>query len=138
MSLSLRRPRALAVLRLIALTSLAPLVGCHQTAPDPSGGSAPLAASSASGTLASGTLVAGQSVYQANGCARCHSLGGQGGRRGPDLSHVGADARHTPQWLTAYVKNPRQVDPGSRMPPFGDRIQAADLKALGGYLAGQK
>ena len=131
-------PRASAALALTAAMSLLALAGCHSNTPASPGESASSSSPSASGAPASGALVAGQRVYQANGCARCHSLGGQGGRRGPDLSHVGADARHTPQWLAAYVKNPRQVDPGSRMPPFGDRIQGSDLTALGAYLAGQK
>ena len=133
MILSLRRPCAYALLGLTALTVLAALSGCHQDTTTPSHGAA-----SPSAAPAGGALVAGQSVYQANGCARCHSLNGQGGKRAPDLSHVGADPRHIPQWIAAYVKNPRQVDPGSRMPPFGDRVQAADLAALGTYLAGVK
>ena len=133
MILPLRSPCSAAVFGLIALTSLATLAGCHQNEAAPSLGNG-----SPSAGPASGTLVAGQSVYQASGCARCHSLNGQGGRRGPDLSHIGADARHTPQWLAAYVKDPHKVDPGSRMPPFGDRIQAADLTKLGTYLAGLK
>src|SRR5438876_882902 len=49
------------------------------------------------------TLIAsGKTVFDANGCARCHS----GGGRAPDLSHVGADPSHTPEWLAQHVKNP--------------------------------
>jgi mono/diheme cytochrome c family protein len=81
---------------------------------------------------------AGKPVFDANGCARCHSIGGQGGRMGPDLTRVGADPSHTPQWLVAKVKNPRATNPSSRMPPFDGKINDKDLLALSAYLASLK
>ena len=80
----------------------------------------------------------GKTVFQSNGCTRCHALGGQGGRMGPDLTHAGADPKHTPQWIADYVKDPKAVNPGSRMPAFGSRINDQDRLALGTYLAGLK
>lgn len=39
---------------------------------------------------ATGSASAGALVYEKNGCAACHSIGGKGGFLGPDLSDVGA------------------------------------------------
>jgi mono/diheme cytochrome c family protein len=83
-------------------------------------------------------MAAGQRVFEANGCMRCHTVGGQGGGKGPDLTHVGADPQHTPQWLEEHVKNPRSQNPSSRMPAFEGRISENDLQALGAYLASLK
>jgi mono/diheme cytochrome c family protein len=83
-------------------------------------------------------VAAGKTVFDTNGCARCHAIGGQVGGRAPDLTHVGADAAHTPQWLAEHVKNPRSQNPSSRMPAFGGKISDQDLLALGTYLASLK
>jgi mono/diheme cytochrome c family protein len=79
-------------------------------------------------------IAAGKGVFDANGCAKCHS----GGGRAPDLSHAGADPTHTPQWLAQHVKNPRSQNPRSRMPAFEGKISDPDLNALGTYLASLK
>lgn len=99
--------------------------GGARTATAPRGGDAAL-------------VTAGKAVYAANGCARCHSIGGQGGRGGPNLSQVGAGAGHTPEWLAAHIKNPKTHNPSSRMPAFGGKISDKDLLALGAYLASLK
>ena len=57
---------------------------------------------------------------------------------GPDLTRVGADPSHTPQWLAEHVKNPRSQNPTSRMPAFEGKISDQDLLALGTYLASLK
>lgn len=106
------------------------IAGCAKK--EESSGSAPAAQGSAS------LVEAGKAVYASNGCAKCHSLGGQGGRMGPDLTRVGADTAHTPQWLIEHVKNPKTQNPASRMPAFEGRINDTDLNALGAYLASLK
>ena len=83
-------------------------------------------------------VAAGKAVFDSNGCVRCHVVGGHGGRMGPDLTRVGADPTHTPEWLAQHVKNPKSQNPGSRMPAFEGRISDKDLLALGAYLAGLK
>ncbi len=80
----------------------------------------------------------GKGVFTSSGCMNCHSVGGQGGRRGPNLSKVGADPQHTAEWLAAYVKDPKSQNPTSRMPAFGNRINDQNLQALGAYLASLK
>jgi mono/diheme cytochrome c family protein len=83
-------------------------------------------------------IAAGKTTFDANGCGRCHAMGGQVGGRAPDLTHVGADPSHTPQWLAQHVKNPRSQNPSARMPAFEGKISDQDLLALGTYLASLK
>ena len=104
--------------------------GGPAAAPEPPAG----ASSGADAVL----VASGRRVFAASGCMNCHSIAGQGRGRAPDLTHIGDEAQHTPQWIAAYVKSPTSVDPDSRMPPFGDRISATDLDALGTYLASFK
>jgi mono/diheme cytochrome c family protein len=78
----------------------------------------------------------GRKVFAASGCVRCHTVGGQGGHVGPDLTHVGADPSHTLDWFMQRVSNPRAWNPSSRMPAF--QGNSRDLVALAGYLAGLK
>jgi len=73
------------------------------------------------GQADAGVIAAGKSVFDANGCGRCHAVGGQGGGRAPDLSHEGADPNHTPSgWPTR--EEPALAEPGSRMPAFEGKI----------------
>ncbi len=83
-------------------------------------------------------VAAGKAVFDANNCAKCHSIAGQGNPRGRDLTHVGADPNHTSEWLIAHVKNPRAHNPNSPMPAFEGKISEQDLAALGDYLASLK
>ncbi len=66
------------------------LVGCNKGHTPSSAPGAPAGTASASG---------GEALFKTTGCDRCHTLGGQGGRRAPDLTHVAADATHTQQWI---------------------------------------
>ena len=106
------------------------MIGCNKNQGD--------AASSAGGPGNPALIAAGQTVFANNGCARCHSIGGQGGGRAPDLTKVGAEPGHTQQGLVEHVKNPRAHNPGSRMPAFEGKISDPDLNALGAYLASLK
>ena len=58
-----------------------------------------------------GDAAAGRAVYAGKGdCARCHMLGGQGGRLGPDLTGVGR--RRDPEELKSALLDPdRDVAP---------------------------
>jgi mono/diheme cytochrome c family protein len=47
-------------------------------------------------------------------CLGCHTLNGQGGRIGPDLSTV--RERRSPAYIAAMVGDPQRVAPGSAMP----------------------
>lgn len=51
----------------------------------------------------------GKEVYEANGCATCHSIAGGGGNLGPDLTTIGT------QRAAAMLRN-ELLDPGANLP----------------------
>jgi putative heme-binding domain-containing protein len=67
---------------------------------------------SLSGTSATppGDKAAGLVLFRSKGCTKCHSIKGQGGELGPDLTGIGA---------SRSVKNLREsiVDPSAQVPP---------------------
>ena len=89
-------------------------------------------------------LAAGESVFQANNCGRCHSIGGTGGGmrgrggRGPDLARVGAKPGRTIDWLAEQIRDPQSHRPDSRMPGYAGKISEDDIHALAVYLASLK
>jgi cbb3-type cytochrome oxidase cytochrome c subunit len=58
--------------------------------------------------------------------------------RGPDLGTVGKDPTHTVDWLMEHIRDAKTHKPESRMPPYKDKIQTEDLRALAEYLASLK
>lgn len=101
---------------------------------------------------------AGKRVYNANGCMKCHSMGGgqagfpmppmppMGGppnmppmpNQGPDLAKVASKPERNVDWFIAFLNNPSKDNPEARMPPFEGKIQADDLRALAEFLASLK
>ena len=79
-------------------------------------------------------LPRGQALYLANGCPACHTINGEGGTIGPDLSSVGAT--HDVAWLVQFLQNPSVMLPGSRMPAHP--LPPADMQAVAEYLVGLK
>lgn len=81
-------------------------------------------------------VMEGKQLYEKLRCAYCHSINGQGGTLGPDLSMVGARRDHN--WIVAHFVNPQEVTPGSAMPRLNllpievDRLTAY-LATLGGH-----
>ena len=82
-------------------------------------------------------IAAGKKVYDANGCAGCHAIGETGGKAGPELTKVGADPKHTSEWLAKAVVNNKSVHPDSTMPPY-DQIKGKDLTNIVAYMASLK
>ena len=69
----------------------------------------------------------GAAVFSESGCQHCHSIGGVGGHKGPDLSGVGR------RKSKAALR--QQIVFGSKvMPAFGDDLEPGDLKDLIAYL----
>ncbi|OGP84598.1 MAG: hypothetical protein A2Z08_05945 [Deltaproteobacteria bacterium RBG_16_54_11] len=75
----------------------------------------------------------GAGLYSFQGCAACHTIGGVGGKVGPDLTRVGG--RRSRGWIEQQVRNPRSHFPNSPMPSF-NKLSAGDLRDLGDYLSG--
>jgi cytochrome c oxidase subunit 2 len=78
------------------------------------------------------TPEAGKRIYEAQGCSACHSIRGQGGAAGPDLSRIGRT--RDAAWLVRFTRDPEAVKPGSPMPPYKD-LSEAELQAIAAYLA---
>jgi cytochrome c oxidase cbb3-type subunit III len=68
------------------------------------------------GMIGLGDPEKGQAVYEASGCSSCHSIAGQGGDTGPDLSKIGAD--RSPSFLKDVL-----LDPGANLPQTDNALQ---------------
>lgn len=78
-----------------------------------------------------GALVArGERIYQEQRCSRCHSIAGEGGRRG---SLDGVGDRLTTDELRLWVVAPQKIRPGVRKPDY-DHLPPRDVEALVAYL----
>jgi len=69
----------------------------------------------------------GPTLFRERGCAQCHTIGGTGGHKGPDLSGVGRRLKDPAIQL--------QIERGGdQMPPFADAIPPTEIEALVHYL----
>lgn len=93
---------------------------------------------STASSSSSGSASSGEALFNTNNCGRCHALNGNGGGRGPDLTHVGSDPTHTAAWIADQIKDPKSHNPSSRMPAYQGRMTDQDIQTLSSYLAGLK
>ena len=84
--------------------------------------------------VTSRSVLAGRILYDKNGCSACHSIHGEGGKVGPELTHVGG--KHDADWLMRHFKDPQAVSPGSIMPKI--MLQDKELKELTDYMLSLK
>ncbi len=72
----------------------------------------------------------GRQLFAEKKCAQCHTIAGQGGTKGPELSRVGRRLRidYLPEW----IRNPRNFEPMTEMPSFEGTED--ELKAVVEYL----
>ena len=69
----------------------------------------------------------GALVFQDKQCRNCHEIGGQGGRRGPELDSVAT--RLTEDQLVRQV-----LQGGGNMPAYGNALSPAETTALVAFL----
>lgn len=74
----------------------------------------------------------GEAVYQGE-CRQCHKLNGQGGDKGPDLTHI--FQKQNESFIRNYTMDPRSVKPDSVMPPA--KLSDPELDMLVQYLREQ-
>ena len=84
---------------------------------------------------ASSDPTAGASLYGESFCASCHAVQNAagnmvGGNVGPELTNIGNKVK--PEWLQAWVRNPRVYDPPTAMPHY--RFNDAQVAMLTGFL----
>ncbi len=78
---------------------------------------------------------AGASLYGESFCASCHAVQNAagnmvGGNVGPELTRVGNKVK--PEWLQAWLRNPRVYDPQTGMPHY--RFNDGQVATLSGFL----
>ena len=78
---------------------------------------------------------AGASLYGESFCASCHAVQNAagnlvGGNVGPELTRIGNKAK--PEWLRAWIHNPRVYDPGTQMPHY--RFSDQQVATMEGFL----
>jgi ubiquinol-cytochrome c reductase cytochrome b subunit len=73
------------------------------------------------------TVRTGANVFHDRACISCHRIAGYGGKRGPDLTHVGH--RLTRDQMTIRILNG-----GYNMPAYGSILEPGELDALVGFL----
>jgi ubiquinol-cytochrome c reductase cytochrome b subunit len=64
-------------------------------------------------------------------CLECHLINGDGNGKGIELRHVAE--RRTRDWLIAHFKDPQDLVPHSKMPPY-DNLPERDLQDIASYL----
>lgn len=69
-------------------------------------------------------VAAGQQAVEDLGCLGCHTIKEKGGDFGPDLSRIAEKA--TPEWILAWVKDPKKYWPLTGMP----QLRVTDEEAL--------
>jgi cytochrome c2 len=78
---------------------------------------------------------AGASLYGESFCASCHAVQNAagnvvGGDVGPELTRIGSKVK--PDWLRAWLRNPRVYDAGTAMPHY--RFTDQQVSLLSGFL----
>jgi mono/diheme cytochrome c family protein len=78
---------------------------------------------------------AGASLYGESFCASCHAVQNAagnvvGGTVGPELTKIGNKVK--PEWLQAWLRNPRIYDAGTAMPHY--RFKDEQVATLAGFL----
>jgi cytochrome c2 len=79
-------------------------------------------------------IAKGKMLYEEKRCGLCHTVAGQGGKLGPDLTEVGN--RRDSDWLTRFLKDPKGTMPGAKMMPV--KATPEEITALVDYLLSLK
>jgi ubiquinol-cytochrome c reductase cytochrome b subunit len=77
------------------------------------------------------SIARGGKLIATKKCLECHWINGEGNPKGIDLKHVGE--RRTRDWLLAHFRDPQELSPHSKMPPYDD-LPARDLNDITDYL----
>lgn len=120
-----RRPWAVGVVGFTVLAIAILTIAGYETHWSPDFGAKPLPVSVIGTT--EGPVYRGAQVFHYKGCEYCHTIGGHGGHRGPNLSTI-AD-RLTTQELTVRIMNG-----GYNMPAFAGNLTPQELRDLLAFL----
>lgn len=125
-----RRPWAVAFVALTAF-SIGALVKYGSDAPWSPDLANNLALPAAVTASLSPSAAQGAQSFQQRGCINCHTIAGVGGRRGPDLTHVGGS-------LSSDELTWRILNGGRNMPAYGATLPPQELANLVEFLSTRK
>ncbi|MGA9294947.1 MAG: cytochrome b N-terminal domain-containing protein [Ignavibacteriaceae bacterium] len=74
----------------------------------------------------------GKNIFDTYGCISCHTMSGRGGKVGPALTNE-SQKGHSKGWIIVQIKNPREHNSKSPMPPFL-MLDTTQLSNLADYL----
>ncbi len=131
-----------------ALLASTPVAASTSAAPTPTGPAAApphpttkattaAPAASSAEPASAARLSRAKALYAQKGCPACHTIGGGGGKIGPDLTAEGTKAGRDLEWHVKHFRNPPAMVPGSIMPALSD-LKEDDLKALAEYMVSLK
>ena len=63
------------------------------------------------------SIASGRKLFETLGCMGCHTVNGQGGQVGPNLTNEG-DKGRSRQWLITQIRSPKTNDPQTIMPAY--------------------
>ena len=76
----------------------------------------------------------GEKLVKTLGCLACHNASGTGNSdHGPELSSLGS--KTTPEWIYSWIKDPKRMSPGTRMPNL--RLSDQEASDITAYLVNQ-
>lgn len=78
-----------------------------------------------------GAVKQGQALFAERGCAHCHGSDGIGGNLGPDLQRV--RSRMSAQQIEHQIR-----EGGNGMPPYGDKLEDAQVAELVAFLRAKR
>jgi mono/diheme cytochrome c family protein len=86
---------------------------------------------------------AGKKVYNANKCARCHTMGAAQTEEPlpgspPDLVMVASKPDRNVEWFIAYVSDASKFKPDTTMLAYGKILTPEELRSLAEFLASLK
>jgi ubiquinol-cytochrome c reductase cytochrome b subunit len=76
-------------------------------------------------------VVSGAALFHERACVYCHRISGHGGRRGPDLTHIGI-LRDREEFII------RILNGGVNMPAYGSILAPSEVDALVAFLQSRK
>jgi ubiquinol-cytochrome c reductase cytochrome b subunit len=69
-------------------------------------------------------------------CVGCHVVDGDGGKDGPNLSHIGS--KRDLAFLRRVITDPESVNPDAEMPSFAKRLTPEEIDAIAAFFASRK